>query len=548
MAYGLMHTDGTYGYPNDKPMLFGVGMLTFYMVAAFAALLLVLCRERKRWVLLGALLLNLVPNLYFSVNGAPRDIWRILALFLAMLYFAGLRPRGPWYAYVGKLLATLLVCFLVMSAHVVCFVVLPFIVVAWVLWRWYAGALGGKGRAGKELLGSIGLALGGAVGTLGGFAGNLWCYWKWGEMSPFRIMTTYTTAPWYSMYMASEYKLEETTTHVNFWQAYQDIVLEYATPIGIWGLRLALIGLACAVAYLVWRRKSGTRVLTAVGTLAVSGTEGGKQSAKALVYGALLTVCTLAPMSGLLDSPLYSFSGSFLALQRYTLQWFMLCAVMIAAALAALEGAWPTLLAWLHKKLQRLYASLLKKPWWPPVRTALRNAPALLCALLCVLSFWKGTSQTGYDNNFYRYSRAVMEDEATLLDNGFLQRNALLMTAGKHAPEGEKILLTRMGYQYPLGAKGYILTSNPIVPLMNLPLGEVPDELEAMNVCMLATEAEFWDERYFASSTLSEYLNALPDGQILEDGGMRIYVLDAALAQEISTEWNAAVEKVAAPQ
>lgn len=543
MVHGLMHTGGEYGYPNDKPMLFGVGLLTFYMVAAFGALLLVLCRQQKRWVLLGALLLNLVPNLFFSVNGAPRDIWRILALFWAMLYFAGLRPGGPWPSYLTRLLVTLLVCFTVMSTHVVCFVVLPFIVVAWVLWRWYGAALAG-GHALRELLGSVGLALGAAVGTIAGFGGNLWCYWRWGEVSPWRLMTTYTDAPWYTLYMQTEYKLEETTTHVSFLQGYKDILMDYATPIGLWGLRLALAGLVCALIYLIWRRASGKRVITASGVLAPSATREGQQAAGAVMLSALLTLCTLAPMSGLLDSPLYSFSGSFLALQRYTLQWFMLATVMIAAALASLETAWPAVLGWLHRRFSRSYAALLKKPWWKSLRGGATSAMALLCSLLCIWAFWQGIQQTGYSKTFYRYSRNVLEDEATLLDNGFLQRYALLMTAEKHVPGNEKILLTRMGYQYPLRARGYILTSNPIVPLMNLPLEEVEEALRKMNVALLATEADFWDERYFALSTLSDYLNALPAGQILEDGDMRLYVLDSALAQEISAEWAEAKQAV----
>jgi len=87
MAYGLMLTNGEdYGYPADKPMLTAVGLLNMYMVAAYIALVIVLTRERKRWLLLGILLLNLVPNLFFSANGAPRDIWRIIAVFIAALF------------------------------------------------------------------------------------------------------------------------------------------------------------------------------------------------------------------------------------------------------------------------------------------------------------------------------------------------------------------------------------------------------------------------------------------------------------------------------
>ena len=132
-----------------------------------------------------------------------------------MLFFAGLEPRGSRKVYLGKLMLCFAVCFTVMSTHVVCFVVLPFIVAAWVIWRWLEARMTQLRGAAAVLLRSVGLALAGAAGTLLGFSGNLWCYFKWGEMSPWRLMTTYTDAPWYDMYMDIEYKLEETTTHLN---------------------------------------------------------------------------------------------------------------------------------------------------------------------------------------------------------------------------------------------------------------------------------------------------------------------------------------------
>ncbi len=518
MAYGLMHTPEAYGYPYDKPMLAGVGLLTFYMVLAFGALLLALCRERRRWVLLGLLLFNLVPNLFYSVNGAPRDIWRILALLIAALFFGGLEPLGSWKSYVGKLAAAFILCFAVMSAHVVCFVVLPFIVVAWVLSRWMDGLASLEKRSGRTLLSSVGIALSGAAGTLVAFSGNLWCFLKWGQMSPWRLMTTYTTAPWYDMYMVGEYKLEETTTTLNFWKAKYDIVMAYATPIGLWGMRLALVGLICGIAYISWRRHSQRRLLYPGGTLTLQGTPMGVRTVSALLYASLLVLCTLAPMTGLLDTKLYSFSGSFTALQRYTLQWFVLTAVMIPAALSALEGFWPIVNSWLGPKWGKLA----------------RQVPAFLCAVLCLFAFVKGTDQTGYTNSFYRYSRDVMESEDTLLDNGFLQRNGLLMLADRYTQPDQKILLTRMGYQYPIKAKGYILTSNPVVPLMDLSLSQVPAALAEMNVAFLATEPKFWDERYFAKSTLSEYLSTLPPEQVFQDDTMRLYVLDTVLAAKLT--------------
>lgn len=67
-------------------------------------------------------------------------------------------------------------------------------------------------------------------------------------------MTSFTDAPWYDLYMKIEYKLEETTTHLNFWTARNDILLSYASPVGIWGFRLALIGLMAGLVFLFYRR------------------------------------------------------------------------------------------------------------------------------------------------------------------------------------------------------------------------------------------------------------------------------------------------------
>ena len=60
--------------------------------------------------------------------------------------------------------------------------------------------------------------------------------------------------------MQGEYKLEETTTHLDFWKAKYDIVMAYATPVGLWGLRLALAGLLVVAAMLITRRIQARRV------------------------------------------------------------------------------------------------------------------------------------------------------------------------------------------------------------------------------------------------------------------------------------------------
>lgn len=542
MSYGLFHTGGEeYGYPYDKAAFAGDGLLTFYMVAAYLALLLALCRERKRWVLLGALLLNLVPGLVDSVGYAPRDIWRILALLIAMLYFAGLSPCGNARSYIGKLAACLVVCFTVMSTHVVCFVVLPFIVVAWVVWRWLESLLLGDRHAGRTLIRSVGLALSGAAGTLVAFIGNIWCYARWGELSPWRLMTTFTDAPWYSMYMDMDYRLEITTRHLDFWQARNDIMMGYATPIGVWGLRLALIALVCTLILLIYRRarlKRRERELIAAMPKdgASSAFVKGKADERAdiasvALYSALIVILTLAPMTGVLDTPFYSFSGSFLKLQRYTLQWFAAAAVMCCCALAALESLWPSICAFLQAKTGKLTTRIRALKCAPTLGRLVRTLPAWLCALLCVMSFAKGVSQTGYSNSFYRYSRDVMEDEGILLDTDFRKQYATLMSVAEHVADDERILVTRVGYQYALKGRGYVLTSNPIAPLMNLPLGEVGAALRELNVVAVASEPDFWDKRYYALSTLSEYLNALPPEQIIEGEKMRLYILKPSLAE-----------------
>ena len=519
MSYGLFHTDGEVGYPHDKAAFTGIGMLTFYAGAAYLALLLHFSKEKKVCVLLGVLLFNLVPNLYTSVAGAPRDLWRIVALLFAALAFSGFDEKGNWKQYLGKLLWVFALCFTVMSAHVVCFVVLPFIVVAWVLWRFLHQGLTQLGGVWKALFRAVGLALAGAAGTIVAFLGNIWCFLNWGEMSPWRLMTTFTDAPWYDMYMDIEYKLDETTTHLNFFEAKDSILVSYATPIGEWAFRLCLIVLLAVIVYVAYTRITMRRKVREIrrenGACAIGFIMGGRpvELASRLGLCALLCLLTLAPMTGVLDSPLYSFSGSFLKLPRYTLQWFLMGNVLICASLSALIDLWPDLLAKVKRPL----------PAW------VQTIPAWLCAVLCLLAMVKGTNQTGYTNTFYRSSRGVMESETILLDNSFRDRYGLLMKVAEHVDDDQKILITRVGYQYALRGRGYVLISNPIVPLLNLPLEEVEGALRDMNVAMLATEPKFWDERYFPLSTLNIYLSQLPREQIIETETMRLYLLDRDL-------------------
>lgn len=525
MSYGLFHADDAMGYPYDKPVFTGLGMLTFYAAAAYAALLLTFTGEKKICVLLGVILFNLVPHLYSSVESAPRDLWRIAALLWAAQVFSGLTETGSWKRYIGKLILCFVVCFTVMSTHVVCFVVLPFIVIAWVAWRFLHTGLTQLNGAWKALGRAVGMAVAGALGTLLAFSGNIFCFMKWGQMSPWRLMTTYTEAPWYDLYMDIEYKLEETTTHLNFWEARDSILLGYATPIGSWGFWLSLLAVVAVIAALVLARihmkKRKAEVLAANagrtdGPIAVIVT---RQDAQTMLFSrlglcALLVLFTLAPMTGLLDSPIYSFSGSFLKMNRYTLQWFLMANVMTCAVLAAVIDLWP---------------KVLEK--WPKRAEKIKNLPLWLCVGMALFGMVKGLNQTGYTNTFYRSSRGVMESESILLDNGFRERYQLLMEVAAHVPEDQKILINRNGYQYALRSRGHMLQSNPIVPILNLPLEEIEGALKELNVAMVASEPDFWDERFFGLSTLSDYLNALPADQIIETETMRLYLVNRDLIE-----------------
>ena len=65
--------------------------------------------------------------------------------------------------------------------------------------------------------------------------------------------------------------------------------------------------------------------------------------------------------------------------------------------------------------------------------------------------------------------------------------------------------------------------------MMNLPLSEVEGALKDLNVVMLATEPDFWDNRYYPMSTLNEYLCQRPEDQTIETETMRLYLLDRRL-------------------
>lgn len=476
-----------------------------------------------------------MPNLYSSIASAPRDLWRILAILLSVLAFAGLQPRSRTAGRcLGKLLFAFGLCFTVMSTHVVCFVVLPFVVIAWVIWRWLESLMLRRGGAGRTLLSAVGVALAGAAGTITAYLGNLWCFRQWGEMSPWRLMTSFTDAPWYDLYMKIEYKLEETTTHLNFWTARNDILLSYATPVGIWGFRLALIGLMAGLVFLFYRRAALRRQSQ---TLMMEAGQDGPttvylafqeddsfRTVSLLLFCSLCTLLTAASMLGFLDTPLYSFSGSFLKLPRYTLQWFLMACVMICAALAALSDSWPKLCGWTKHWLRR-------RQWHIPagMGSFLRRLPAWFCALLCVLGMVQGTKQTGYAASFYRSSRNVMENDDLLLDNGFRKHYSLMMAVADALPEDETILITQSGYQYPLKGKGYLLQSNPIASILNMTEEEIPGELERLRAGVIITSPSFWDDRYLIRSTLSDYLSKLPPEQIVETEALRLYLLDPSL-------------------
>ena len=103
-------------------------------------------------------------------------------------------------------------------------------------------------------------------------------------------------------------------------------------------------------------------------------------------------------------------------------------------------------------------------------------------------------------------------------------------------PEDEAFLVTEVGDQYALGARGYALTSNAWVDLMVTSVDDLPAELAKRKVAVIATDKDFWDTRYFALSELSEYLSSLPSEQIVEDDVMRFYLIDPALKAALAKE------------
>ena len=202
---------------------------------------------------------------------------------------------------------------------------------------------------------------------------------------------------------------------------------------------------------------------------------------------ALMTLFTLAPMTGLLDTSFYSFSGTFLKLQRYTLQWYLFACVMIAAAGAYLEDKWPSIQAFVQKKAKRASC-----PLWT------KQIPAFACALLCVGWFAEGIRETGYSASFYRYGRPTLTDPLYAQDNYMQTRYGALMRFSALLQDGQNLLITRDSYQYPIHSRALMLTANPVAPLLNLSLAEIPGELAKWNVAAVATEPDFWDNRFFA--------------------------------------------------
>jgi hypothetical protein len=69
-------------------------------------------------------------------------------------------------------------------------------------------------------------------------------------------------------------------------------------------------------------------------------------------------------------------------------------------------------------------------------------------------------------------------------------------------------------------------------------LERVEAALAEMNVAMVASEPDFWDERLYSRSYLSDYLNALPAEQIIETETMRLYLVDAALVPAAQAIYN----------
>ncbi len=523
-AHGLMFTGGDYGYPNDKAAFTGVGLLNVYFFCAFAALLILLCRGRARWVALGVLLLGLVPGLGSSILYAPRDIWRMLGICLFCIYLLELTPEGNGKTLLGKCLGMALLGFVCMSLHVVCFVVLPFLVIAWVLWRFALSFAMRPRRVGRTLLRCVLLALCAAVGVAAAFSGNIYCYLKWGVMMPPRLMQAMTEQPWYELYATMEYRVEALHTSVDFWRHGYDVMLGFVTNLGVWGACVGALSLAVCVAALIRVCRKGREPSECLSQP--------QDPLQTVLFASCATLLCLLPMTGLIDTSIYSFSGAFLSISRYMEQWFMLCCGMICAALAALETAWLCCSAWLASRVPRVKRLAQNAVW--------RRLPALLCAVLCLFTLWRGARGAFYDDTVYGALAAsgFSEAEEHRQDAGFRAKYLTLMELNARLEPDQKIILTNVGDQYAVRGQGYPVQVNANAVLLGASLEEVPTLLEDMNIAVVATNIDYWDTRYLPLSFFGQYLQSLPSEQIVEDGYMRFYILDESLVGQ-TTAWAA---------
>lgn len=516
-SYAFLHTGGTIGYPYDKPVFTALGLLPGYLMLAMVAALLLVTRGHRKATALGLLLIGLVPMLYASLIAAPRDLWRMLAMLAFFLCFSALRPEGRWPAVLGKAALAMLLGFACMASHVVMFVILPFLVVAWVL-VWWLGAIG-SGEAGRTLGRAVVVALGAAAGVVTAFLGNLQCYLKWGQMLPAMRMDSFTDAAWYPLYDRMMRRSEAISTSTPIWRQPDRVLLGYLSPVGWLGLICALLLLTAAVVALVRRAREPIRRAAPIESLA--------RVRCFLAFGLLLM---LLPMTGLLDTPVYSFSGAFTAVPRYTVQWFLLATLLPPALLSALEErapAWAD--AWATRRAAR-----------PGVLRACKAAPAAALTLLCVLAFAACTSARGYTDNVYRMTvcKGLLENPAYSQDNTLRTRYQTLLRVADCLEDGQELLLVDLGDQYGARGKGRFLQSDAYSELLVTPEAEMARALAEKRIAVIATSIRFWDDRFYVQTDLDAYLRTLPPNRVVEDGTMRFYVLEPSLTEPIAA-WAA---------
>ena len=100
MSYGLFHTGGQVGYPNDKAVFTGLGLNTFYVAAAYLALLIVACQGAGAGCCWAWCCLTWcrICSPWKARPGTSGAFWRCGRC----CFFAGLEPQGSLRSLSGQ--------------------------------------------------------------------------------------------------------------------------------------------------------------------------------------------------------------------------------------------------------------------------------------------------------------------------------------------------------------------------------------------------------------------------------------------------------------